>query len=166
VRDWARFDRQRATPYRFAARIYEDMGAYDLASDAARSEIQRAPNDASAWERLGRLRLRKMDRDGALEALEHARTLAPSLDGLLDLALVYQLTGDIGAEVTACEAATLLVPDSPAAWSRYAHALARTDRVTDAIRACEHALALGPDVEVAALLGSLRDLAPRVLSRA
>ena len=163
VRDWARFDPQRATPHRFAARIYEDMGAYDLASDAARSEIRRAPNDASAWERLGRLRLRKMDRDGALEALEHARTLAPSLDGLLDLALVYQLTGDVGAEVTACEAATLLVPDSPAAWSRYAHALARTDRVTDAIRACEHALALGPDAEVAALLGALRELAPRVL---
>ena len=31
------------------------------------------PNDASAWERLGRLRMRMFDREGAREALERAR---------------------------------------------------------------------------------------------
>src|SRR5579859_5437999 len=62
VRDWARVDNDRPTPERFASRIYEDMGALDLAADAARRAAERAPGDASAWERLGRLRLRLMDR--------------------------------------------------------------------------------------------------------
>jgi len=163
VRDWARSEPDRPTPHRFAARIYEDMRAFDLARDAALRETTAAPTDASAWERLGRLRLRLGDRPGAQEALEQARSLAPTVEGLLDLALVHQLSGDIGAEVTACEAATLLAPESPAAWSRYAHALARTDRVSDAIATCEHALTLGRDPEVLSLLGALRERAPRVL---
>ena len=163
VRDWARADAERPTAHRFAARIYEDMGVLDLARDAARRETACAPRDASAWERLGRLLMRLGDREGARAALERAGTLGPSLEGLLDLALVHQLAGDVGAEVTACEAAILLAPDAPAAWSRYAHALARTDRLSDAIAACERALALGPDAEVAELLTRLRDAAPRVL---
>lgn len=163
VRDWARAEPTRPTPHRFAARIYEDMRAYDLARDAAVRETTCAPGDASAWERLGRLRVRLGDRDGARAALERARRIAPTVEGLLDLALVHQLSGDIGAEVTACEAATLLAPESPAAWSRYAHALARTDRVSDAIEVCEHALELGRDPEVLSLLGALRERAPRVL---
>src|SRR5207248_1287493 len=35
VRDWARLDTDRPTPERFASRIYEDMGVFDLAADAA-----------------------------------------------------------------------------------------------------------------------------------
>lgn len=163
VRDWARVDGARPTAHRFAARIYEDMRAFDLARDAALREVECAPGDASAWERLGRLRMRLGDREGAREALEHARGIAPTAEGLLDLALVHQLMGDVGAEVTACEAATLLAPDSPVAWSRYAHALARTDRVSDGIAACEHALSLGSDAEVTALLKQLRDAVPREL---
>jgi len=163
VRDWARAEPDRPTPHRFAARIYEDMRAFDLARDAAVRETTCAPSDASAWERLGRLRLRLGDRPGAQAALERARGIAPTAEGLLDLALVHQLSGDVGAEVTACEAATLLAPASPTAWSRYAHALARTDRVSDAIAACEHALTLCRDPEVLSLLGALRERVPRVL---
>jgi len=157
VRDWARADPDRPTAHRFAARIYEDMGALDLARDAARRETERAPTDASAWERLGRLRLRLADRDGAREALERACALGPSLEGLLDLTLGRD------AEVAACEAATALAPEALAAWSRYAHALARTDRPSEAIEACEHALTLGRDAEVAELLARLRAAQPRVL---
>src|SRR5437588_1755265 len=62
VRDWARVDTDRPTPERFASRIYEDMGAVDLAAEAAVRAANRAPADASAWERLGRLRLRLNDR--------------------------------------------------------------------------------------------------------
>jgi len=163
VRDWARVDPDRPTAHRFASRIYADMGAYDLARDAAARAAERAPSDASAWERLGRLQLRLGDRDGARGSLERARGLEPSVEGLLDLALVHQLSGDVGAEVSACEAATLLAPDSLRAWSRYAHALARTDRVADAIAACERALDLGPDAEVGQLVERLRALAPREL---
>lgn len=163
VRDWARVEPDRPTPHRFAARIYEDMRAYDLARDAARREAEVAPDDASAWERLGRLCLRLGDRLGARAALERARGIAPTEKGLLDLALVHQLTGDVGAEVTACEAATVLAPESLTAWSRLAHALARTDRVSDAIAACERAMDLGTDAEVAALLLSLRERQPRRL---
>src|ERR671934_1582115 len=58
VRDWARRDPDRPAPHRFAARIYEDMGAIDLAAEAADRVTARAPMDADAWERVGRLRLR------------------------------------------------------------------------------------------------------------
>jgi tetratricopeptide (TPR) repeat protein len=163
VRDWARVDIDRPTPERFASRIYADMGAIDLAAEAAARAAERAPADASAWERLGRLRLRLMDRAAALAALERARLIAPSVEGLLDLALAYHLAGDLGGEVSACEAATRLAPDSPAACSRYAHALARTDRTTECIAACERALALGADLEVAELLERVRSAIPREL---
>ena len=167
VRDWARVEGDRPAPHRFAARIYEDMGAIALAEEAAVRVAERAPQDADAWERVGRLRLRLMDRAGAREALELARRLGPSVDGLLDLALVLHLQGDVGGEVTACEQATVLDRQSPEAWARYAHALARTDRSSDAIAACEHALALDPEnTDVTDLLTRLRDQVPRVLPAA
>ncbi len=164
VRDWARADADRPTPERFAARIYEDMGAIDLAADAAHRATERAPNDASAWERLGRLRLRLMDRQRAISALEHARELGPSVEGLLDLALAYHLAGEVGAEVSASEAATRLDPESAAAWSRFAHALARTDRLGECEQACIRALALGDDPEVQQLLARVRGISPRELN--
>src|SRR5689334_22047753 len=80
VRDWARVDGERPAPYRFASRIYEDMGARDLAAAAAQQATDRAPGDASAWERLGRLRLRLGDRAAAIDALEHARRLGPTVE--------------------------------------------------------------------------------------
>jgi tetratricopeptide (TPR) repeat protein len=166
VRDWARADPDRPTAHRFAARIYEDMGAIDLAAEAAQRAVDRGREDADAWERLGRLRLRLMDRRGAITALERARVLGPSVDGLLDLGLAYHLAGDLGAEVTACEQATMLDEESGEAWSRLAHALARTDRVTDAIDACDRALRLRDDPEVADLLDRLREELPRALPAA
>jgi len=84
VRDWARVDGGRPAPHRFAARIYEDMGAIDLAEEAAERAVKRGPSDAGSWERLGRLRLQLMDREGALRALERAMALAPT-DELRDL---------------------------------------------------------------------------------
>jgi tetratricopeptide (TPR) repeat protein len=164
VRDWARVDTDRPTPERFASRIYEDMGALDLAADAAGRAANRGPGDASAWERLGRLRLRLNDRSGAIAALERARLIEPSVEGLLDLALVYHLADDVGAEVSASEAATMLDPESPAAWSGYAHALARTDRISECIEACRRALELSDDPEVAELLARVEAEVPRELS--
>ena len=72
VRDWARVDGERPAPHRFAARIYEDMGAIDLAEEAAERAAERGPSDAGAWERLGRLRLQLVDREGAVHAFERA----------------------------------------------------------------------------------------------
>ncbi|MGO8905224.1 MAG: tetratricopeptide repeat protein [Solirubrobacteraceae bacterium] len=80
VRDWARVDPSRPAPHRFAARIYEDIGAIDLAEEAAERAALRGPTDAGAWERLGRLRLRLMDREGALQALERALALGAGGD--------------------------------------------------------------------------------------
>jgi hypothetical protein len=80
VRDWARVDGERPAAHRFAARIYEDMGAVDLAEEAADRAAQRGPSDAGAWERLGRLRLRLLDREGALEALRRAMALGGGTD--------------------------------------------------------------------------------------
>ncbi len=166
VRDWARVEGDRPAPHRFAARIYEDMGAIDLAAEAAERAVQRGRGDADAWERLGRLRLRLMDAPAAVTALEHARLLVPSVEGLLDLALAHHLVGDLGAEITACEQATVLDEHSAAAWSRLAHALARTDRVSDAIEAGDRALRLAPDAEVSELVERLRAELPRVLPAA
>ncbi len=166
VRDWARVDGDRPTPHRFAARIYEDMGAIDLAVEAAERAAARAPGDGDAWERVGRLRLRLGDRGGAIDALERARRLHPTVDGLLDLALAFHLAGDLGAEVSACEQATVLGPEDPTAWARYAHALARTDRITDCLEACERALSLGDDAEVAELAQRMREALPRELRAA
>jgi predicted Zn-dependent protease len=157
ARDWIREEGDRPAPYRTAARIYEDMGSLSQAVDAAQRETETAPGDPTAWERLGRLRLRRMDRAGAVDALERARVIAPTLEGLLDLALAHHLTGDVGAEVSAAEAATVLAPHSPEAWGRYAHALARTDRRSDTLAAADRALSLGPDREV-------RDLRDRLLA--
>jgi tetratricopeptide (TPR) repeat protein len=161
VRDWARADTDRPTPERFASRIYEDMGAFDLAAEAAERAAERAPGDGSAWQRLGRLRLRLMDRPAAITALERARLIAPTVEGLLDLALAYHLAGDVGAEVSTAEEATRLDPGSQQAWSAYAHALARTDRLRECVAACDRALALGKDPEVADLLRHVERMQPR-----
>jgi tetratricopeptide (TPR) repeat protein len=164
VRDWGRIETDRPTAERYASRIYEDMGAIDLATESALRVIERVPDDASAWARLGRLRLRMLQRDAAIEALERARMLEPSLEIQLDLALAYHLTGDVGAEVSAAEAATRIAPDSSQAWSAYAHALARTDRLQECITACEHALGLSADQEVRDLLERTRAALPHELS--
>jgi tetratricopeptide (TPR) repeat protein len=92
VRDWARVDGTRPAAHRFAARIYEDMGAVDLAEEAAQRAAERGPADASAWERLGRLRLTLMDREGALEALRKAVSLGArgEIEELIERALAIE----------------------------------------------------------------------------
>jgi tetratricopeptide (TPR) repeat protein len=140
------------------------MGAGDLAADAAQRATERAPGDASAWERLGRLRLRLGDRAAAIDALERARRLGPTVEGLLDLALALQLAGDLGGEVSACEQATIIAPEDEQAWARYAHALARTDRVTDCLAACDRALQLADDPEVADLRERMLAALPREIA--
>lgn len=75
ARDWARVDGDRPAAHRFMARIYEDIGAIDLAEEAAQRAAKRGPTDAGAWERLGRLRLRLVDREGSLQAFERALSL-------------------------------------------------------------------------------------------
>lgn len=167
VRDWARVEPDRPAPQRFASRIYEAMGSLPMAIEAAQEAVERAPKDADAWERVGRLALRHGDRALAIASFEKARRLGPSADGLLDLALAFHLAGDAGGELTACEQATALAPESAAAWSRLAHALARGDRVGDAVTAAERALELEPgDEDVAVLLEDLRERESRVLPAA
>jgi predicted Zn-dependent protease len=164
VRYWGRAETDRPTAERYASRIYEDMGAIDLAVESAQRVAQRVPEDASAWARVGRLRLRMLQRDAAIEALERARQIEPSLEILLDLALAYHLTGDVGAEVSAAQAATVIAPESPQAWSAYAHALARTDRLQECIAVCEHALELSDDREVRELMERAKASLPHELS--
>jgi tetratricopeptide (TPR) repeat protein len=163
VRDWIRVEKNRPAPYRFASRIYEDQGAFSLAEESAAKVTRLTPRDASGWNRLGGLRLRRGNPTGARKAFERGQRVEPSVEGLLDLALANQLLGDVGGEVSACEAATKLDPESAPAWSRYAHALARTDRTQDCLAACDRALALGDDPEVRDLAEHVRAAQPRVL---
>jgi tetratricopeptide (TPR) repeat protein len=92
VNEWARADEGRPAAHRFAARIYEDIGAIDLAEEAAARAVKRGPTDMGAWERLGRLRLKLLDREGALEALERAGALGAEgeLHDLLAQALALE----------------------------------------------------------------------------
>jgi tetratricopeptide (TPR) repeat protein len=94
VRDWARVDPTRPAAHRFAARIYEDIGAIDLAAEAAERAARRGPSDAGAWERLGRLRLALMDREGSLQALRRALELGAGgeLKELVEQALALEPT--------------------------------------------------------------------------
>lgn len=164
VRDWARRDPDRPAPHRFASRLYEDMGALDLAAEAADRAAACDDRDAAAFERVGRLRLALLDRVRALAALERAQMLGASTDGLLDLALAAQLYGDVGAEVSATTAAAAKAPARFDVWARHAHALARTDRRAEALTACERALTLQPaDEDVVELRDRLRASAPREL---
>ncbi|MEI2703189.1 MAG: tetratricopeptide repeat protein [Baekduia sp.] len=166
VRDWIRQDPGRPAAHRFASRIYEDMGALDLAAETADTAAGCDDRDASAFERVGRLRLALHDRVRARIALEQAAALGASADGLLDLALVRMLYGDVGGEVAATTAAVERAPANAEAWSRHAHALARTDRRVEALAACERALALEPgDEDVLALAERLHATAPRVLHK-
>jgi len=58
-----------------------DIGAVDLAEEAATRAADRGPTDAGAWERLGRLRLRLVDREGrARSAASRKRARAPGAD--------------------------------------------------------------------------------------
>ena len=105
VRDWARVDPSRPAAHRFAARIYEDMGAIDLAAEAADRAAAARPQDADAWERVGPAApaahasaTRRSPRSSARGGWARAST------GLLDLALAYHLAGDLGGEVTAVRA--------------------------------------------------------------
>ncbi len=167
VRDWARLDRDRPAAHRFAARIYEDMGAIDLAAEAADRVAARAPDDADAWARVGRLRLRLMQRDArARRAGARARDPGPTRTRCSTSRSPTSSAATSAARFRR-RAATQLAPDSAAAWARHAHALARTDRISDAIAACERALDAQPaDAEVAELLERLRGAVPRVLPAA
>ena len=153
-------------PHRFAARIYEDMGAdRPRRATPPSATRQRAPDDASA---LGAARPAAAaplaTASGAIAALSAPGVIAPDGRGpARPRARRSSSSGDIGGEVSACEAATVLEPESPQAWSRYAHALARTDRVTDALAACERALALGGDPEVRNLREQVLAAVPRAL---
>lgn len=173
VRDWLRAEGERPAPHRFAARIYEAQGATLQATESAERVVQLTPADGAAWARLGRLRLRRSDREGALDALDRSVQLEPAVDTLLDLALAAHLAGDLGRQVDAAQRAAELADEGESthvrarAWARYAHALARTDRTTDALDACDRALELAPkDREVLELRDHLRERLPRELQTA
>ena len=143
VRDWARVDGSRPAAHRFAARIYEDMGAIDLAAEAAERATARAPGDAGEWERLGRLRLRLHDPAGAVDALRTARSLARASRGCSISRSPRRSAAISAARSPPARRRRALDPKSADAWSRLAHALARTDRIGDCLAACETAIKLG-----------------------
>ena len=121
------------------------MGAIDLAAEAADRVTARAPDDADAWARVGRLRLRLMQRDAALAALEQrardparrGRAAGPRARPPSRRRRRRRGYGDASWRPRSRRTVA-------AAWARYAHALARTDRISDAIAASERALDAQP----------------------
>ncbi len=154
VRSWVRVEPGRPAPHRYAARLYEAMGLYELAAESAERECATNPRDGSAWARLGGLRLRLLQPEAAREALTRARRAEGSdADTLLDLALANHLLGDNTAALESARAAQRIDESDPLVWTAIAHGLDRTGNIADCIAACEHAIAIGGDpVE----LGDLR----------
>ena len=144
VRDWARVDTDRPTPERFASRASTRTWARwtwpptpPCAPPTARLATRRR---GSGWAGCGCGSTTAPGRSARWSAPAWS---GPSVDGLLDLALAHHLAGDVGAEVSAAHAATADRPQLAAAWSTYAHALARTDRLAECGKACRQALKLG-----------------------
>ena len=129
------------------------MGAIDLAAEAAARAADRAPQDASAWERLGRLRLRLMDRVGRDRGARAGPTdRAVGRGAARPRARLpprrrrrRRGLGGRGGDRSS-------IPSRGRPGPQYAHALARTDRLSECIEACRRALALGEDPEVSELL--------------
>ena len=146
VRDWARVENDRPAPHRFAARIYEDMGALALAEEAARA--RRRPRPAGR-RRLGAGRPAAPAADGPRGRARGARARAPARARASTACSTSRscctCRGTSAARSPPASRRRCSTRSRPTAWARYAHALARTDRVSDAIAACEHALALDPD---------------------
>ena len=134
VRDWARVEGERPTAHRFAARIYEDMGAIVQAAESAeretpaRARATPPPGSGSGGCASGSMdRRRRPRRAGARAACS-----SPSVEGLLDLALVHHLAGRRRRRRSpSASRRRAWSPSRAPAWSRYAHALARTDRPAD-----------------------------------
>ncbi len=76
VRDWIRLAPGEIRPHRYAARIYDQMGAMPQALESMERVVEISPLDLSGWENLAEMRMRAGDRDGAASALERARDLA------------------------------------------------------------------------------------------
>ena len=149
VRDWIRSEPERPAPYRYAARIYESMGALSQAVDAAERETEAAPNDGIGVGAPGPaapapLRPRGRARGAGARARDRAVGRGPARPR----ARRQPARATSAPRSRACEQATVLAPDSEVAWARLAHALARTDRITDCLEACDRALALADDPEV------------------
>ena len=126
--------------------------------DRARAQATRRPGSA-----LGRLRLRlERPRGRAGGAGARARARADGRGPARPRA-VPPARRRRGRRGVGLRGATLLAPESAQAWSRYAHALARTDRVSEAIAACERALALAPTRRSRRCSGACASARPRVL---
>ena len=154
----------RAAPH--AARIYEDKGALSMAVDAAVRETQRAPTDASAWERLGRLRLRTFDRRAPARRSSTRARSSPASRGCSTSRSSRTCWATSAPRSRPASRPRTLAPESAAAWSRLAHALARTDRTTECLAACDRALALLDDPEVRNLRAQVVAAAPRAIEAA
>ena len=158
-------DRSADAEERFASRIYEDMGALDLAAEAAERDLEGTGGFLGLGASGARLRLRQMwtgaARSGARARAGHR---ADAGDHARPRACLPPRPQTWEQRVSAAEGATAIDPESPEAWSAYAHALARTDRMQECVAACERALTFGADAEVVDLLDRARAAIPHVLA--
>jgi tetratricopeptide (TPR) repeat protein len=146
VRSWVRVEPGRPAPHRYAARLHEAMGLYELAAESAERECATNPRDGTAWARLGGLRLRLLQPEAARDALTRARVLPEATaETLLDLSLADYLLGDNPAALEAARTAQRLDESNVDVWIALAHALDRTGAIADCIAACEHGIVLGGD---------------------
>ena len=167
VRDWARADRERPAPHRYAARIYEDMGALDLAAEAAdratpsarrrrrRVGAHRPPAPAAhaARGRARRARARAPPRPERRRPARPRARLPPR--GRRRRRGLGHDAGDPDRTPTPSTRG----PATPSRWP----APSGSPRAS---RPPSDALALGGDEEVAELLAQLRGALPRVLPAA
>lgn len=142
---------------RMLLRAYVQQQSWLQAREIAKKLIQIDAANPTDLHSMGLVHLKLFELKGAQAALTAAARLSQpvvaAIDIWLDLALACQLNGDLGAEVDACESAlriTELATGATASTkarvlSRLAHALARTDRQTEAQQRCAEALQIWSD---------------------
>ena len=157
VRDWTRVEGERPTPHRFAARIYEDMGAIDLAAEAAERSAARAPERRR---RLGARRAPAAAADGSRGGRRGARARPPPRARASTACSTSRWPTTSPATSAARSAPASRPPTSSPSPSRRGRATPTRWRGptahAEAIGAAERALALGAGEETAELLERLR----------
>ena len=116
--------------------------------EAARQAVRLLPNDAECWANLGQAEMAAGRPAAAISALTQALALQPNQSAFrTQLGNALSAAGRFSEAITEHETAIRFEPKSAEAWLDLATTLRHLPwRQADALRACEHALQLRPDM--------------------
>lgn len=131
--------------YASLGRAFHALSHYERATVPLRRAAELQPGNAQAWSDLGAV-LQADDQDDEAEAMyRRAMSLDPRLVGnRYNLATVLKKKGELAPAVTLMQAVVADVPDFPMINTMLAGYLLESDRVPEALAACESAFQVNP----------------------